>query len=366
MHFALDLAPTGGASAWSASAQCAGSAVVLIIDDSRETAEVLADALEESGYTVRIATQGLAALQLVLQIHPQVILLNAVISGMDGFEVARRLKSLPGTANVPIIFMTGLNDTDHVLEAFSVGAADCVVKPVHIREVIARIQVHTQSARRVNQASHALDAFGYATLVVNQSSAVVWQTPLACDLMQRHFGVGHRLSERAMQWVHDSVQRASKGVMPPTLTLASRAGRLNLALHEKTGDSEWLVVMRECSDEAVIQALVQAFKLTTRQAEVLYWVAKGKTNRDIGDIFGTSHMTVKKHLEHVFKKLGVETRNAAASIAASRVRGVVEEAQPRGLGFSAELSGAYRGDRPTTSSHPRPALVVADSPTASR
>ena len=62
------------------------------------------------------------------------------------------------------------------------------------------------------------------------------------------------------------------------------------------------------------------FNLTRREAEVLYWAIKGKTNRDIGDILGTSPRTVNKHMEHVFVKLGVETRTAAASIAVSKLR----------------------------------------------
>ena len=70
--------------------------------------------------------------------------------------------------------------------------------------------------------------------------------------------------------------------------------------------------MREVSDTAVIEAMSLAFKLTAREAEVLYWVVKGKTNRDIGDILGSSPATVKKHLERVYEKLGVETRTAAA------------------------------------------------------
>jgi DNA-binding CsgD family transcriptional regulator len=78
--------------------------------------------------------------------------------------------------------------------------------------------------------------------------------------------------------------------------------------------------MQETSDAAVLEALVQAFGLTAREAEVLYWVVKGKINRDIGDILGTSPMTVKKHLERVFAKLGVETRTAAAGMAMSRIK----------------------------------------------
>jgi len=78
-------------------------------------------------------------------------------------------------------------------------------------------------------------------------------------------------------------------------------------------------VMREVSDTAVVEAIMQNFKLTLREAEVLYWVTKGKTNRDIGDILGSSPATVKKHLEHVYEKLGVETRVAAANLAMGRV-----------------------------------------------
>jgi DNA-binding CsgD family transcriptional regulator len=107
---------------------------------------------------------------------------------------------------------------------------------------------------------------------------------------------------------------------PKPLTVTREAKQLVLSLQQRTTDDDWLVVMREVSDAAVVQALLQAFRLTMKEAEVLYWVAKGKTNRDIGDILGSSPATVKKHLEHVFEKLGVETRNAAASLAIGKVR----------------------------------------------
>jgi DNA-binding CsgD family transcriptional regulator len=64
---------------------------------------------------------------------------------------------------------------------------------------------------------------------------------------------------------------------------------------------------------------MQAFGLTLRESEVLYWVAKGKTNRDIGDILGTSPRTITKHMEHILPKLGVETRTAAAHMVLQRL-----------------------------------------------
>jgi DNA-binding CsgD family transcriptional regulator len=66
--------------------------------------------------------------------------------------------------------------------------------------------------------------------------------------------------------------------------------------------------------------LMAAFRLTSREAEVLYWVAKGKTSRDIGDILGTSSRTVNKQLERIFEKMGVETRTAAAAQAMEKMR----------------------------------------------
>lgn len=105
------------------------------------------------------------------------------------------------------------------------------------------------------------------------------------------------------------------------------ATRLTFRLHQQIGDGDtsaedgdWLIVMREVSDTAVIEAMSLSFKLTPKEAEVLYWVVKGKTNKDIGDILGSSPMTVKKHLERVFVKLGVETRTAAAGMAMTRIR----------------------------------------------
>ena len=106
----------------------ANSDVVLIVDDVPDNLAVLHDALDESGYTVLVATRGEAALQRAAQALPDIILLDAMMPGMDGFEVARRLKATPATAHIPIVFMTGLTDTEHVLAAFDAGGVDYVTR----------------------------------------------------------------------------------------------------------------------------------------------------------------------------------------------------------------------------------------------
>jgi CheY-like chemotaxis protein/DNA-binding CsgD family transcriptional regulator len=306
-----------------------GSAdVVLVVDDVPDNIALIEDALDEAGYTVLVATSGEAALQVARRARPDVVLLDALMPGMDGFEVARRLKAEPATAHVPIVFMTGLTETEHVLAAFAAGGTDYVTKPVRPREVLARVAAHLHSARAQRQARNALDAFGHATMVVRERDGRrVWQTALARKLLAEHFHSADDFGTppEVIAWVARESLRRRAGAEPATLTVARGARRITFALHESLdedsgADGEWLVVMRESNDAAVVEGLGLAFKLTAREAEVLYWVVKGKTNRDIGDILGTSPRTITKHLEHVFEKLGVETRTAAAGLAMQRVR----------------------------------------------
>ncbi len=304
----------------------AGSDVVLIVDDVPDNLSVLHDALDESGYTVLVATHGEAALQRAAKVLPDIVLLDAMMPGMDGFEVARRLKASPQTAHIPIIFMTGLTETEYLVAALEAGGVDYVTKPIKPKEVLARMQVHLQGARERRQARSALDAFGYASITVRVSDGkLMWQTPLARELLLRYYGTeAPQTPEPVCHWLRRHVAEAQALIEPPRLSLEQGPKRLTFRLHQQIGDSEgggdWLIIMQEVSDESVIEAISLSFKLTPREAEVLYWVVKGKINRDIGDILGSSPMTVKKHLERVFAKLGVETRTAAAGMAMSRIR----------------------------------------------
>ena len=300
--------------------------VVLIVDDVPDNLSVLHDALDESGYTVLVATHGEAALQRAAQALPDIVLLDAMMPGMDGFEVARRLKASPRTTHIPIIFMTGLTETEYLVAALEAGGVDYVTKPIKPKEVLARIAVHLQSAREKRQARNALDAFGYASITVRVGDGkLMWQTALARDLLLRYCGTSAPVTpEPVLGWLRRHASDAEALIEPPRLSMELGAKRLTFRLHQQIGDSEnggdWLIIMREVSDESVIEAMSLCFKLTAREAEVLYWVIKGKTNRDIGDILGSSPMTVKKHLERVYSKLGVETRTAAAGMAMGRIR----------------------------------------------
>jgi DNA-binding response OmpR family regulator/DNA-binding CsgD family transcriptional regulator len=307
--------------------------LVLIVDDVPDNLSVLHDALDEAGYTVLVATNGESALSRAVQAVPHVVLLDALMPGMDGFEVARRLKAHPVTAHIPIIFMTGLTETEHVVAAFAAGGVDYVTKPLRAQEVLARMAVHMRGARQAQQAvqaRNALDAFGHATMAIHldgKQLRSVWQTPLARQLMHSYLDAeAGQIPVSVLAWLLTESQASAQGLDVRPLSVnrqfGSQARQLVFNLQQRTGDDDLLVVMREISDAAIIEAMVQTMKLTVREAEVLYWLAKGKTNRDIGDILGSSPATVKKHLERVYVKLGVETRTAAAAVVMAKVRGI--------------------------------------------
>jgi DNA-binding NarL/FixJ family response regulator len=290
--------------------------LVLVVDDVPENLAVLHDALDESGFTVLVANNGEAALLRAAEAQPDIILLDAIMPGMDGFETCRRLKGNLATRHIPVVFMTGLTEAEHVVAAFAVGGNDYVTKPLRTSEVLARISAHMQTARLMDQARSALDAFGNAVIAMTpRDGKIVWQTPLARTLMQ-----GYLVDAELPAWLAATQAAHSQGQSHPPLTLARGRRRLVFSAAEFSEDEQWMIVLREESDAAQIERLMVAFKLTQRESEVLNWVIKGKTNRDIGEILGTSPRTINKHLEHVFVKLGVETRTSAAALAMSKLR----------------------------------------------
>lgn len=129
--------------------------IVLIVDDSPDTLGMLNEALENTGMTTLVALEGKQAITIAKKLTPDVILLDAIMPTMDGFETCKHLKSIPALKNIPIIFMTGLSDTDSIVKGFSAGGIDYLTKPIKPKELIARIQAHLVNARTARSAQHS-------------------------------------------------------------------------------------------------------------------------------------------------------------------------------------------------------------------
>jgi len=285
-----------------------GQRVILVVDDALDTLRMLCDALAAEGYAVLAARDAQEALQRFDMVVPDGVLLDAVMPGIDGFALCRQLKATPPWSHVPIVFMTGLSDTAQILQGFDSGGVDYVVKPLRIPEVMARLATHVRNARVTRLAQEAVDVAGMGTVVLDTQGRMAWRSPQATAWLALAFGADAAASKRASEWLGTALNHDDS-----TFDLG-RHGRL-LARNMGQGNlGESMLLLTLTPDSATAQRL-RDIALTPRETEVLSWLAKGKTNRDIADILGMSHRTVNKHLEHVFEKLGVETRSAAAAIA---------------------------------------------------
>ena len=282
--------------------------VVMLVDDAPQSLGPVCMALEEHGYSVVVAHDGESALARLELVSPDAILLDALMPGLSGFEVCRRLKADAALAHVPVIFMTGLSETAHIVEGFESGGVDYVVKPVRAQEVLARLATHLRNARAVRLARDAIDVGGHGVLVIDAQQRVAWRSPQAAAWMRELYPGEAGLPAPWRHWLAEgtSQEHASDALLLRNL------GAVGLG--------EQMLLLQRRSPEAATPSRLSTAALTPREAEVLSWVAKGKTNRDVADILGMSPRTVNKHLEHVFEKLGVETRAAAAALASRELR----------------------------------------------
>lgn len=299
--------------------------IVLLIDDSPEALGFLTEALEASGYSVLIATSGKAALSIVDRISPDLILLDAVMPGMDGFETCKALKDDPLVAQVPVIFMTGLTETEHVVKALDCGGVDYVTKPINIDELRARLRVHLSNARSAQSARVALDAAGRHLVAIGGDGHVHWTTPQANRLIETATGQADGITAVAAvaaDWIGKRPPAGAASLSPAgALTYRSPGGHsLSLAFLGTVGMDEHLFRLTAAETRSEDEILRGHFGLTHRESEVLLWIARGKPNKDIGEILGLSARTVNKHLEQIYAKLGVENRASAAVKAAHALR----------------------------------------------
>ena len=290
---------------------------ILVVDDNPDSLRFLVDTLGAEDMTVLIARSGEATLDLLAEAQPDLILMDAIMPGISGIETTRAIKRDPATAHIPVIFMTGLNDPDHVVAALGTGGVDYVRKPIVIEELLARIRVHLANARGAYRSRLALGLAGRSLVALDDEGAVIWCTPQVETLF----------AQLDPAWTPDRGTPPGPLAGPlrqlladqPQPHAASRieAGgfKIEFAVLESDRPGETLVRVTEEREDGKIAALQKQGGLTRREAEVLLWVSYGKTNKTISEILGISPRTVNKHLEQVFRKLGVETRAAATAIA---------------------------------------------------
>lgn len=291
---------------------------VLIVDDTPDNLAVLSDMLSEYGFRVLVATDGVSALEQIKHLQPDIILLDVIMPGIDGFETCQRLKENHTTKNIPIIFMTGLSELDNLLKGFKQGAVDYIVKPIRPAEVLARIEsqlVHKRDSQRIEQ---SLNQVGFSALAFDKLGVITWASTTATEILYDSFTIKQTCNTPF-----------NEGILLPETIFKQAIPKIKndkIPFSDiQVGDNhtgkvvpsslsnEYMLLIRKNDEEWNLASLKTSFGLTAREAEILMWVSKGKTNKDVGLILETSPRTVNKHLEHIFDKLGVPTRTAAVA-----------------------------------------------------
>ena len=291
---------------------------VLVVDDSPDALFMLSDALSLEGMQVTTCNNGRQAISVANTTAPDIVLMDAIMPGMNGFETCEILKSEQGFDDIPIIFMTGYNESEHVVRALAAGGVDFVSKPIELDQLFARMRVHLRNARKARSARKALDSTGRWIVSCDTNGKIYWATPQAADLMQRagiRSDQGAYLPWEIVEWLAKLADSANRPVFKDALR------------HNRNGqDLEFSLLSDDLGDEVLLrlidrhrgtdeEQLSRAFGLTLREAEVLLWIAHGKANKEIADILEMSPRTVNKHLEQIFNKLMVEKRTSAATMA---------------------------------------------------
>ena len=283
--------------------------IVLVVDDSPDALSLINDALENEGLDVLVALEGKQALTIAKRIRPDVILLDAVMPIMDGFETCEHLKADPNLSDIPVIFMTGLSETDDIVRGLEAGGVDYLVKPINPAELLARMKVHLTNARLTKSAQSALDSTGQNLFTVSEAGEIKWATPQTYALFAKAKTDATQMSGVLMGWLNTQPDiDAVNDIQDLDYPLSARI----VGIHS---NGDWLIRLVDGERLTGAALLKSKLDLTERESEVLFWIANGKTNREAAEILSMSPRTVNKHLEMIFPKLGVENRTAAAGVA---------------------------------------------------
>ncbi len=281
---------------------------ILIVDDDADARALLHNVVLAEGLVPQLAADGAEALAGIDRDMPDLILLDAIMPGMDGFETCRRIKAIEGAAHIPIIFMTGLSETEHVVKGFAAGGVDYVTKPLAIEALMARVRAHLGNAYKTRSALTALDSLGGRLLASDDGGGIRWATAETQRLLDD-------LDQEAMGALRGALVQRLGGAGDAAEALPAGAQKFTLGYLGAASPGEHLFSIARSFEGMEAQLLQQELDLTPREADVLLWTARGKSNKDMSEILNISARTVNKHLDHIFIKLGVENRASAAAMA---------------------------------------------------
>jgi DNA-binding response OmpR family regulator/DNA-binding CsgD family transcriptional regulator len=327
------------------------SNTILIVDDTLENLRLLADILTEEGYKVRLASSGAYALTIVQKNQPDLILLDIMMPEMDGYEVCRLLKADEKTRDIPVIFISALDEVFDKMTAFSIGGVDYITKPFHVEEMLARIKTHLtlqrlqQELQQKNQELQTANASLEEKVRARTAALAEANITLKIEIEQRiqHQAEKDRLLHVVNQqseqlrhltnWLIETQQRERQGLasglhqeieqniallqsnlqLVQTMLSTEHEGPITVHLDnallilEKMSTYVRHITVNLHESGAQEQNLSETplLKLTSREREVLRLMAQGKTNTEIADLLTVATTTVHTYTGRIKEKLAI-------------------------------------------------------------
>lgn len=234
-------------------------ATLLIVDDKPQNLRLVSDFLAEQGFDLMLTRSGMQALEKARLAPPDLVLLDLRMPGMDGFEVCRRLKADPVTADIPVIFMTAEEDTAHKVEGFELGAVDYITKPVQREEVLARIRHHLQLHRLQRELTDKTEE-----LVLKNAELEAYARTIAHSL-KTPLAAATRFLEILFKFKSDNLTEEQRHLLHQAMSaMATTGGAVDALLLLSTVAQQSVSLDTLDMGDLVEQALAQVADLRTR------------------------------------------------------------------------------------------------------
>ncbi|MDR2093309.1 MAG: response regulator [Azoarcus sp.] len=278
--------------------------VILVVDDSIDTLAGLSEALFATGHAVLAARSATEALERFEIAVPDGALIDAVMPGINGFDLCRRIKSVPAWAHVPVIFMTDPGDEGQIVSSYLSGGADYMNKPLRIPEVLARLTPHL-GGTAVRLARAAADIPDMGCVIVDNPGRIVWRSPQASRWLCGASGANGDAMRRMLDEAARNVEVARE--LPG-------GRRLLLRSLGASGPGEYMIVM--CLDSSPAAQRLRQANLTPYETETFAWFLKGKDRVEVARIMGSTPADMAERARRIFDRLGIRfTLGATGQIA---------------------------------------------------
>jgi len=262
---------------------------ILVVDDNLLNLHILERQLKELGMQLIFARNAVQAIDCLTRVQPDLILLDVMMPGMDGFELAKILKEKPETAEVPIIFITALTDEASVLKGFAAGAVDYVTKPIKQAELLARVKTHLALRQTKAQLRHYLE----------ETKVELEETNGALSFLLKK-------SEKDRMAMEAKVQSNIENLLNPLLIQLKNSGLTEV-------QAEQMGMIEQTLEDILSPFAKNMFGhhgFTPAEMEIVRYIKMGKSSKDIAKILGKSIRTIDVHRNAVRKKLGLVNQKA--------------------------------------------------------